>query len=124
MTQVYFVEDPVDRGWKIVRHVEPRSRRVTGEDDGGLLSAPGRSDAVHNVNGRREDSPERAQPPQRVLAADVDQVVAHFETDVDDVAHADLDYADDDVADEEPDAAETHDASEEPPVVLAGLDEF
>ena len=66
----------------IVRDVEPRSRRVTGESEEGSLSAPGRNDATINVSGATHplgEGSEQVQEP--VLEADVAHVIAHVEED-------------------------------------------
>ena len=49
---VYFMDDTLAEGWKIVRATEVRSRHVLHEGDEEPLSAHGQSDAKTNVMGQ------------------------------------------------------------------------
>ena len=88
---VYFVPDPLNPRWKVVRDVEPRSQRINLESLEETLSALGRRDATMNINlglpGLEEGVVLEAEP---VLEVDVAHVVAHEERD-DKNAHLDVD---------------------------------
>ncbi|KAG0504774.1 hypothetical protein M758_2G127700 [Ceratodon purpureus] len=93
--QVYFIEDLRNPEWRIVCHVEPRSRRNTTDSDDEILRAPGREDAAINIavdNNDQEEELRRAS--EAVLDVDVAHVLAHEESD-DEIAHEDVDHAED-----------------------------
>lgn len=92
--QVYFVDDPYDLEWKVVRYKDPRSRRVIDALSEGSLSAPGRPNATRLV-GRftRHDDYPNEMPPEPILHADVQHVMAHEEDD-DEAAHFEVDHHD------------------------------
>ena len=72
----------MDPDWRIVRDVEPRSRRITLESEEESLSAPGCNDATRNLFGDRNphgDGDGEGLHP--VLEADVAHVIAHEEAD-------------------------------------------
>lgn len=98
--KVYFVDDPEDPEWKVVRYKDPRSRRVTGGLPEASLSAPGRPNATFYVNaiGGRDQNighvSETVLEAEPVLDADVEHVMAHEESD-DDHAYDDVDHEDD-----------------------------
>ncbi|KAG0614412.1 hypothetical protein M758_6G174600 [Ceratodon purpureus] len=98
--QVYFVDDPLDREWKVVRYKNPRSKRVTDGLSKGSLSAPGRLNATQLIfaNARRENPVDEV-PPEPVLRADYQHVMAHEERD-DEAAYAQVDH--EDAPEEEP----------------------
>ena len=79
--QVYFIDDPLDPDWKVVRYKDPRSARVTGGVTEATLSAPGREDATHIGQSSYEDDGSGDRPHEPVLEADVVHVVAHEEMD-------------------------------------------
>lgn len=82
MIQVYFIEDPNDPDWKIVRHIEPRARRVTAERDDEVLSAPGHPVSSHNARLPDEAVIANGPPPGvPVLEVDVEHVMAYEEPD-------------------------------------------
>lgn len=92
--KVYFIDDPEDPGWKVVRYKDPSSRRVTGGLQEASLSAHGRPDATFSVNsvGGRDQSVDPVSEP--VLEVDVEHVMAHEEAD-DNLAYDDVDHHDD-----------------------------
>ncbi|KAG0595825.1 hypothetical protein M758_UG201200 [Ceratodon purpureus] len=92
--QVYFVDDPINPEWKVVRYKEPRSSRVTGGIAETSLRAPGRDNAIV----QDEPEEEREVPIDKVtvapvLAADVVHVMAHEEDDVEQ-AYMEMDHRD------------------------------
>lgn len=103
--QVYFVDDPYDPEWKVVRYKDPRSRRVIGGIAEASLSAPGRGDATHmstsseQVNG----SPKRHLEP--ILEANVVHVMAHEEVD-EEAAYEEVDHMESESDDESAPTAE------------------
>ena len=48
--KVYFVDNPEDLEWNIVRYKDPRSRRIIEGLREASLSTPGRLDAIFSVN--------------------------------------------------------------------------
>ena len=94
-SQVYFIDDPIDPDWRIVRDVEPRSRRFMEETDAESLSAPGPVNATMNAGVHRGEAPSlSAEDTEPILPVDVEHVLAHEESD-DDAPYADLDHTDD-----------------------------
>lgn len=92
--QVYFVDDPINPEWKIVRYKEPRSRRVTGDIAESSLSARGRDNATfQNQPEEEREVPVDEVPAALVLAADVVHVMAHEEDDVEQ-AYMEMDHRD------------------------------
>lgn len=94
------MEDPLNPEWRIVRDVEPRSRRVTSESEDESLSAPGRVDATRNIPAATEvaaGGSERTTEP--ILGVDVAHVLAHEESN-DEAGHDDLDHVDDIIEEE------------------------
>lgn len=92
--QVYFVDDPYDLEWKVVRYKDPRSRRVTDSLSEGSLSAPGRANATRSIRSYpgHDDYPNEM-PAEPILHADVQHVMAHEEDD-DEAAHFEVDHHD------------------------------
>ena len=80
--QIYFVDDAINPGWKVVRYKEPRSRRVTDALSKSSLSAPGRVGA-ETQNQPKGDHPgvNEKVAAEPVLGADVVHVMAHEEED-------------------------------------------
>ena len=116
LVQVYFVDDPYEPEWKVVRYKNPRSRRVVDSLSQSSLSAPGRLNATQIL--RRDDARSELEAPaiaELVLRADIQHVEAHEEND-DDAAYDDMDLQD--VSDEEEEPP-----PEEVPVNAAQLDE-
>lgn len=92
--QVYFVDDPYNLEWKVVRYKDPRSRRVTDALSEGSLSAPGRANATRSIcNFPRHDDYLNELLPEPILHADVQHVMAHEEDD-DEAAHFEVDHHD------------------------------
>ena len=92
--QVYFVDDPINPEWKIVRYKEPRSRRVTGDIAESSLSARGRDNATfQNQPEEEREVPVDEVPAALVLAADVVHVMAHEEDD-NEFAYVEMDHRD------------------------------
>lgn len=78
---MYFIQDPLDSDWRIVRDVEPRSCRVTANTEEEPLSAPGRADATTNLSNPTDVHPVENDPMREpVLEADVAHVLAHEES--------------------------------------------
>ena len=92
--QVYFIDDPYDRDWRVVRYKMPRSRRVTNALSEGSLSAPGRPYVPsvmrrsHGANGERNRV-----PAEQVPTRDVQQAMAE-EEDGEDALDIELDHPD------------------------------
>ena len=90
------MDDVCDPEWKIVRQIEPRSRRVTSEQGGETLSAAGRVDAVllSNVRGDNVVEGPGGEIPQPIPAAMVDQVMAEEALDEEDTLQEETDPVD------------------------------
>ena len=111
--QVYFVDDPYDPGWKVVRYKDPRSRRVIEGLTEASLSAPGRGDATHISSTSEEDVETHDRPREPVVEADVVHVMAHEEVD-DEAAYEEEDHVESESDNDTP--AIPNDATQEVPV--------
>ena len=93
---MYFVDDVLEAGWKVVRHKEPRSKRVISDSDTETLSAAGHIDATTFLPDRiaRHAGDRVEVDAEPILAADVEQVSAHREEEYHENADADMEEVD------------------------------
>ena len=116
------MDDDSDPEWKVVVHMECKSRRTIYTSCSKGLSASRRVDATTNMNGssflHRTD-----EAAATVLVADVEHVNAHVERD-DEVAQVDTDLLEDEDDEGDVDAAKENVDSGEPIAESDALDDF